>query len=229
MKKIVAMLLAVLMVCSIGAALADTFNVGDYVYFGHYEQDNNLNDGDERIRWLVIKTEGNKLFLLSEKGLEKHQWNERSDGSMWADSAIRRWLNSDFLYTAFTYSEQQSIFTTTVEDTLAHSNRNWNSGLRYGDITYDKVFLLSYKEMNELVSPRDRYCEPSQYVIKKRIAMGSHAGKKTCWYWLRTSAFRNNAGVISETNGGFETCYIHHTFGVVRPAIWVDASAVSRY
>lgn len=227
MKRFAALLLAALMICSVCAALADTFNVGDYVYFGHYEQNNDLNS-TERIRWLVIKKDGNKLFLLSEKGLEKRQFNERSDGTMWADCALRRWLNSDFYYMAFSYTEQQAIYTTTVLDTLEHTNRNWNSGYRYGDTTQDKIFLLSYKEANELLSRNDRYCEPSSYVLRKRVATESHNGKKTCWWWLRTSAFRNNAGICSES-GGFDTCYIHHQHGVVRPALWVDSSAVSRY
>ncbi len=227
MKRIVANLLAVLFILGTFAAAAETYRVGDYVYFGRYEQNNNLND-QERIRWLVIKTEGNRLFLLSERGLEMHRFNDRSDGTMWSGCELRRWLNSEFYYTAFSYSEQQAIQTTMVEDTLSHSNRNWNNAGRYGDTTYDKIFLLSYREMNDLVSPRDRYCEPSAYVIKKGCYTERHNGIRTCWYWLRTSAFRNNAGVI-DAGGKFDTCYIHHGYGVVRPALWVDASAVSRY
>ena len=228
MKRFTALLLVLGLVLALGiaAAQAENYKVGDHVLFGHYEQDNNANNGTEDIRWLVIGKDGDELFLLSQKGLEMRPFNKRSDGTMWKDSALREWLNSTFLYAAFTASEQNAILTTTVEDTLEHSNRNWNSGKRYGETAFDKVFLLSYKEMNEMVSKSDRYCEPSRHVIAQGCYTERHNGIKTCWYWLRTSAYNNNA-VVVDAGGVLDTCYIHHTYGVVRPALWVNSSAVT--
>ena len=40
-------------------------DVGHYVSFGSFEQDNNLNNGKEEIEWLVLAKEGNKVLLIS--------------------------------------------------------------------------------------------------------------------------------------------------------------------
>ena len=201
------------------------FKVGDYVYFGRYEQDNSEKNGPEDIRWLVIAVEDGKLFLLSEKGLVKHRFNNKSDGSTWGDCELRGWLNGEFLLDAFTASERDAIQLTEVQDTEEEGNPAWDKAYRFSGVTEDKVFLLSYREMNTLVSKKDRLCEPSKLVLSRRVYKEQHDGHTCCWYWLRTSAFKNNAGVVA-ANGNFETCYIHHEYGVVRPAIWVDATAV---
>lgn len=202
-----------------------SFEVGDYVYFGKYEQDNNDKNGPEDIRWLVIAVEDGKLFLLSEKGLVKHRFHSRSDGSTWADCELRGWLNSEFLNEAFSSTEKKAIQLTEVHDTEEEGYAPWDKAYRFSGITEDKIFLLSYREMNTLVSKNDRLCEPTKLVISRRVYKETHNGHSCCWYWLRTSAFKNNAGVVA-ANGSFETCYIHHEYGVVRPALWVEASAV---
>ncbi len=228
MKKLTAVLLALVMTLGIASALADSFKPGDRVYFGHYEQDGNARNGAEKICWIVLKAEGDDLMLLSEKGLDRHRFHKSSDGTSWKGSELREWLNEVFLYAAFDASERDAIILTEVEDTLEHSNPAWNSGKRYGDVCQDMVFLPSYKEMNELVSDNDLYCTPSQYTLDKDVYTERHNGVRTCWYWLRTSAFRNNAAVVS-ADRQFDTCYIHHDYGVVRPAVCVDASAVTAY
>lgn len=226
MKRIAAFLTAALLLLSFCAAVAEDFDVGDIVVFGHYEQDGNRNTSDP-IRWVVIDVDGDHLFLLSEKGLEKHRFHSSSNGTMWAKSELRDWLNNTFYKKAFNSAEQKAILKTTVEDTLEHTNRNWDSGNRYGDTVTDRVFLLSYKEMNKIVPSEFLLCEPSQYVVNQDIYTERVNGRRTCWYWLRTSAYRNNACVV-DTQGAFDTCYIHHPYGVVRPALWVEADAVTK-
>ncbi len=207
------------------AAAAVDFQPGDYVLFGSYNQTDANSGKTSPISWLVLDVKDGKLFLLSQYGLEKLPFNNRSDGTTWEGSTLRKWLNGTFLNTAFSIAEQDAIVTTSVEDTTEHTNSKWNTANRCGGTTQDKVFLLSYKEMTEIVSESDRYCEPSSHVVAQRVYTERHDGKKTCWYWLRTSAFRNNAGVVA-ADGTIDTCYIHHAYGVVRPALWVDASAV---
>ena len=207
------------------AAAETDIEVGDYVYFGKYEQSRN---GDStKIRWLVIDEDNGNLFLLSELGLARHRFNQSSNGATWAECELRHWLNDTFLKTAFDKKEREKILTTEVDDGPDHTNYAWDTAGRTGYITDDKIFLLSYEEMNSLVSSDDRLCEPSAAVRAMGVYTEKHNNKTCCWYWLRTSAFRNNAGVI-DASGKFETCYIHHDYGVVRPALWVEASAVTK-
>ena len=227
MKRFVILLLALGLILALGAAAAqaENFQAGDYVTFGHYEQDGSMANGGESIRWLILDVDGDELLLLSEKGLETHLFNAASDGTMWSGSAVRRWLNQEFYKAAFSEEERKAILTTTVEDTLEHGNPEWNTGARYGEITADKVFLLSYKEMTELVSSANRWCEPTRHVSDQGVYTERHSDMKTCGYWLRTSAFLTNAAMVS-ADGQIEPSRLHDALGVVRPALWVRASAV---
>jgi len=268
MKRLIALLLAAMMVLGAGSALAEKWTcpecgklgntgwncpncgaakptdnispgdtgtssgstdirVGDYVYFGRYEQDSNTDNGQERIRWLVIGVDGDKLFLLSEKGLERGYFHVKSDGTRWSGCKMREWLNGEFLNTAFTWSEAAAIQTTEVRDTAETSYKKWNTANRLSGTTKDKVFLLSYQEVTTLVGVNERLCEPTRYLKDRGIARENYKGRIRCWYWLRTSAFRNNAGVVDQ-KGNLETCYIHNQYGCIRPALWVEASAVSK-
>lgn len=47
-----------------------TASVGDIVYFGSYEQDNNTSNGREDIEWLVLAKEGDKTLVISKYALD---------------------------------------------------------------------------------------------------------------------------------------------------------------
>ena len=109
------------------APTVTNIKVGDYVLFGNYEQSKG---GVEPIRWLVIDVKDGKLFLLSEKGLERRRFNSKSDGSTWSDCELRDWLNSTFYRTAFNASEREEIQTTKVDDGPDQANPTWDKGGR---------------------------------------------------------------------------------------------------
>ncbi len=44
--------------------------VGDVIYFGSYEQDNNLSNGKEEIEWIVLAKENRKALLISKYALD---------------------------------------------------------------------------------------------------------------------------------------------------------------
>ena len=198
---------------------------GDYVYFGHCEQDKNSANGKDPIRWLVLAVEDGKLFLLSEKALARVMYHNRCDGTKWIDSDIRAWLNTRFLDANFTKEEQNAIQVTSCPNNADEGFPQWNKYKRFTRPTEDKIFLLSYKEMKNYVAYADRLCEPSLYLYDSvKSVTERHGGKICCWYWLRTSAFRNDAGIVDQ--GGMWAACMLNRYGCVRPALWVDASAV---
>ncbi|MBR2662572.1 MAG: hypothetical protein IKE25_02545, partial [Clostridia bacterium] len=87
--------------------------------------------------------------------------------------------------------------------------------------TEDKVFLLSFLEVRTLLNNKTIWCQPTAVVANKKI----RSAKGYCAYWLRTSAYKNNAGVVWY-DGNFTTAYEHNPYYTVRPALWVEASAV---
>ena len=50
-------------------------NVGDYVIFGAYEQDNDTSNGKEKIKWLVLDKQGSKMLVISQYALDCQPYN----------------------------------------------------------------------------------------------------------------------------------------------------------
>ena len=86
------------------------------------------------------------------------------------------------------------------------------------------MFVLSYAEASKYLKDRNhRLCIPTAYTLAQGGNKSDNSyldGKKTCWYWLRSPAYKNNACCVT-WEGAYETCYISHTYGVVRPSVWV--------
>lgn len=57
---------------AVGAATGATAEVAvnDHVFFGHYEQDNDLTNGAEAIEWRVLKVENGEALLISQYALD---------------------------------------------------------------------------------------------------------------------------------------------------------------
>ncbi len=211
-------------------AAATSYNVGDYVYLGRFEQNDYSGDGPEKIRWLIIDTNGSKLFLLSDKALANLPFHKKSNRTAWAASSLRQWLNYDFYISAFTKEEQDAIQTTEVQDTAEHSYYEWNTKGRLSGTTEDKVFCLSFLEARTLLNSKTIKCEPTATVSKSKNKIHTSkggGGYAYCAWWLRTSAMKNNAGLVY-CDGKFTTAYEHYPKICVRPALWVDASAVTQ-
>ena len=91
MKKLTALLLAMLMILGTASALADSgstnIRIGDYVNLGHWEQNGSKGDGAESIRWLVIDTDGSTGRVPKELGFPSDIYGEHiscrlADGSL---------------------------------------------------------------------------------------------------------------------------------------------------
>ena len=185
--------------------------------FGRYEQDNNLNNGKEPIEWIVLDMQGGKYLLVSRYGLDVRPYNKDGGKSTWRDCSLRKWLNGDFLNNAFTLDEQNAIEVTHVDNISADS-----SGRVYTD---DKVFLLSNAEAGSYRFTDDeaRMCAPTNYAIAQgaeaSFIFGTDGQSSGCW-WLRTPMmFVDYDGFRSGDTGNT----VSHA---VRPALWVDGSAL---
>ena len=230
MKRATALILAVVMILGLSSAFAESTFIwpGEYVNFGHYEQDGNKGNGDEPIRWVVLDVDftNGSIFLLSEKALEKLPFNKSSNGAAWGDSSLRKWLNDDFIRAAFTDEEAAAIQVTQVEDTLEQSYADANTSNRFSGVTEDKVFCISYYELLTKLGGQYAFCEPTIALSKKNVKLEKVDGVNYCWWWLRTSAFKNNA--LCMAGSGFTSAYEHFDQGTVRPALWVKTSAVTK-
>ena len=118
--------------------------VGDQVYFGKYEQDDNTENGKERILWRVMDKKDGKLLLMSELLLDTCF----DYPGVWKDCKEREFLNGEFLDTAFTETEREKINLTTVKnEQYIHLSDTGETYHNAQDDTEDYVFLFSIDEI----------------------------------------------------------------------------------
>lgn len=198
-------------------------NVGDIIYYGLYEQDNNTSNGKEDIEWIVLAKENNRILVISDKALDCQPFNETGEDVTWRTCTLRKWLNDDFFNSAFSNAEKKRIPTVTV---LADKNPEFS--INSGKATKDKVFLLSIKEVNKYFNSKiSRQCMPTNFAV----AQGGYISntysadvKATCW-WLRSpggyglvcAAYVDNIGDIRAYGASVES-----DNGTVRPAMWIN-------
>ena len=199
---------------------ANSVSVGDYVYFGEFDQDNV--SGKEPIQWVVLSVSGNQALLMSRYGLECKPFHTNSAGQTWENCSLRTWLNGTFYKTAFSAEERDAIQYTHIDESYSQSSPAFPPA-RVGNDTNDHVFILSYAEaVKYLIGNRDLMCIPTNHAV----ANGGNKGNGVCWYWLRSPAYKNNALAVN-WDGTFASGYISHPSGVVRPCIWVDVNKAS--
>lgn len=192
--------------------------VGDYVFFGAYEQDNNTSNGKEEIEWLVLDKKDGKILVISKYILdcEKYQndWNVYYHSTnTWDNSSLRTWLNEDFINEAFSSTEKSRIPTVTVS---AEKNPSSYSDYVSAKETQDKIFLLSYTEAEKYFSSDDaRECVRTNYATKK---------SSLDYWWLRTEGFFSDSPVTVSSSGQILTKLGRDANSIegVRPAMWID-------
>ena len=222
-------------------------NVGDYVTFGHYEQDNDTENGMEAIEWKVLDKMDGCVLLISKYGLDAKPYNETKTNVTWETCTLRSWLNSDFLYTAFSSSERSAIPAVTLPNP-----DNPNYGTTGGNDTDDRVFLLSLQETQEYFALSNTWTDcdgkdhdatgdiyriggsgdvitsPTAYAAAQGVRTDSNyhdtEGNVSCEWWLRSSG-RDSSCAADVSGGGSVRALgnsVSYVSNAVRPALWVN-------
>ncbi len=205
-------------------ALIKNAKVGDIVYFGTYEQDNDTSNGKENIEWLVLAKEKNRVLVISDKALDRQPYNSSyTEEVTWENCSLRKWLNGTFLNKAFSTEEQAQIQNTTVS---ADNNPQYSTNP--GNATTDKVFLLSINEVEKYFnSDEARKCAPTAYAKAQGASTSdtykTPSGAATCWWWLRSPGDDQSSAAYVYFGGDvFELGnYVFSGLNAVRPAMWI--------
>ena len=177
--------------------------VGDIVYFGSYEQDNDTTNGKEVIEWLVLSQDVDKILLVSKYALDCQPYNTSYEMISWKTCSLNKWLNETFLNAAFSAEEQNSIICTS-----------------FGALTYFN-------------SDEAMKCAPTKYAIAQGARTDNSYktdGKATCWWWLRSG---NGYKIYSAEHVNIDGSIYYDGNAVskvdiaVRPALWIDLSTVN--
>lgn len=199
-------------------------DVGDTVFFGAYEQDNDTSNGKEAIAWLVLAKEDNKLFLISEKALDGMPYHNSNSDVTWRNCDLRSWLNDTFMDSAFSADEQDKIQSTNVS-----ADKNPKYDTKPGKATTDKVFLLSIDEVNKYFGDKSPECTLTDYTASKcthgkeyRYKYWDFSSTKYSYWWLRTTGDKQNtAAYVNIDDVADYGTYVNYT-RCVRPALWIS-------
>ena len=193
---------------------------GEYVSFGRYEQDNNIENGPEAIEWLVLDVQDGKSLLVSRYALDTVPYNTSYEPVTWETSSIRTWLNNDFSAAAFSSAEKDAILESEVDNSMAQGNSEYTAP--GGSNTQDRVFLLSCGEVFRYFGADEvRKCSPTAYAIS-RGAWTSPDEAKTSGWWLRSPGSLPSCAMRISSNGSGLSAFVDYDETAVRPAIWIN-------
>lgn len=120
----------------------------DCVYFGNYVQTDTEGDSKDPIKWRVLSVDGKDAFLLADCVLDMKPYDISGEENVsWETCSLRKWLNGEFLETAFNEEEQQAIIETKVKTEAHGDDPYYDEDNITGKIeTEDKIYLLSPAE-----------------------------------------------------------------------------------
>ncbi len=212
---------------------------GNYIIFGRYEQDGDLNNGMEPIEWEILSEEDGKILLLSRYILDWQPYStkraEPDKRITWETCSLRTWLNNDFLNTAFNEEEQLQI----AVSKLSNPDNPINEAPG-GNDTEDRVFCLSVDELRNAyefdVWASSVQCGQTTKLITEAtpymttISENEHNDCCGDW-WLRSPGeVYNDACAVMSYSGaaGWSLAdYIKNDEVGVRPAIYINATTDS--
>ena len=162
--------------------------VGDVITFGKYEQDNDMENGEEDIEWVVYHKVNDTISVISKYVLLYRPYDELQSDVGWHDEdSLMEWLNKEFLDSAFNEEEQSFL----VE-------RN--------DVG-DKVFLVyEYMILNQDIPENILACEATEYA--KAGEGNTSVYESECRWWavinqkpcIITDAYKGITHDVDATN-----------------------------
>ena len=187
--------------------------------------------------WYVLEKKEDTLLLLSKNILDIIPYHSKNSSITWEKSTMRKYLNSVFLR-RFTIEEQHRI----IETQIINNGNLWYD-IKGGKYTKDKIFLLSFKELDKYFRDSDDFQKNTQINYNKDLLISEEKGvyfsnadnnkrialldNKPCFWWLRSPGGGNYPAIIVDHDGRVlvrdnfyckRGCYFH---GGLRPALWV--------
>ncbi len=193
---------------------------GNIVKLGTYEQDGDNANGKEALEWIVLDydAEEGKALIMTLYAIECMQYKNGYGAATWENSDARAWLNGDFIKAAFKGSELGKIIYSDIE-----TPKNVKFSTDGGNITADRVFLLSDEEFNKYLKNTEHaigYSTP--YSRDRGVQSGPISGTSVCW--LRSPGeslvYVSTVSYVGELNS--MGVYTYSGSCGMRPAMWVS-------
>lgn len=218
------------------------------IFFGHYENDNDSNNGKEPIEWIILENQDDKLLLLSKYIIDAVKYNDQNRNVDFYNSSIRNWLNTTFYNESFDDEERNAI----IRRHCSNENINEDTILRNKGVSDeckssdDLVSLISYREIikyfgkidnkqNDQFHNRKILAKATPFARTEKDMYGTAIDieKSSVWYkgcspyWLRSTfsisnaSFTNLASIVDLD--GTVSYKINNDLSIgLRPIIQID-------
>ena len=169
----------------------------------------------EPIRWRILSESNGNALILCDSIIANKAYD--SSNNNYANSDIRAWLNDEFYKTAFGDLQQALIQTTEVDNSVYSTG--YSNPYACGN-TFDKVFLLSYREVTNSAYG---FASSSTYDTARQMltsdfsrATGAYMSTdSSCygngWWWLRSPS--NNYSIyardVRNLGSAFNDYYVY--------------------
>ena len=172
--------------------------VGEYIFFGEYEQDNDMSNGKEDIEWQVLAVEDGKALVISKYCLDCIPYNNDDTFVEWGECTLRTWMHYEFFTSAF--------------------STGWEKTMIRRGAKEDLVFILHEEEIRQYLD------ETSARGIATAYAKGQ--GGDVSAYWVRPARTLLRAYIV-RSDGTISDRYhtVTDKSIAVRPAMWIDLNA----
>ena len=179
--------------------------VGDVFAFGSYEQDNDAENGAEPVNWIVFAKEGDRLWMVSELGLDSKPFNRTRAEVGWEGSSIRQWLNEDFFAAAFAEDEAKWILPVETEEGVS-----------------DSVYLFSTEEAEAFFAAGNTWKLKVSPYAAAQGAEYNDVRKSASWLLRSPGMDESSISYINFRNGEINgNVYVNARRMAVRPVICV--------
>jgi len=191
--------------------------VGDLLFLGKYEQDNNTANGKEYVGWIVLAKENGRALIISKYCLDAQAYNKVFTNITWENCTLRKWLNGEFLSSTFSEDEQKMILSSQIINAENNKYKTYA-----GNNTNDKVFLLSIDEAKKYFSSDSAMAASSTKYAKARGA-NTYGDDDSSWWWLRSPGFNSmRAAAVGSDGVDDYGRHVDLSSGDVRPALWIN-------
>ncbi len=172
------------------------------ISFGSYPQGEN---GEVKpIEWIILERKEDKALLISKYALDCQPYNYIRKNTTWAKCTLRKWLNREFVNSAFSPKEKKMILKTDVINEYDYGKVN-------DDLISNKIFLLSLEEAEKYFDSNSKgQCLPTAYAKKRKKVFNDYS--RFDW-WLRTPVcFSRQATYVSQKGEGASVTVVDDDF-----------------
>jgi len=198
--------------------LVDTKSTRIAMEFGGYE-------------WLVLDAQNGMMLLLSERILEKGNYNVHSSDTEWEGCSLRKYLNEDF-YEKFSIFDRSKI----SRIALCKSKNPWQQTIESKD-TEDYIFLLGIEDIvryfgdtnqvTQQLNRKPKYNKTNTWVVEDKYndtRISHDADGSVGWWWLRSQGCGEWRTAIVDSCGRIDLYgnIASNSEGGIRPALWLS-------